>query len=142
MNQSSTTDFSDSDGSSGRNEKCNPLEIEFVSRQCKTDEHSECDGQWSGFGFQIVCSCKCGHWKERPALEGIGGLHSNESQPASSYKPTGCIDLVPNPIQEGIQTMDNTVLAYIRIAKVGYTRLLRYTDYINQGYSKDGTIGE
>jgi hypothetical protein len=63
--------------------------LEFVSRECKTDEHTKCDGRWSGLGFEIVCTCKCGHLKEGPTLERLGGLHSNESQPASLCKLTG-----------------------------------------------------
>ena len=89
MNQSSTTASPDSVRSFGCNKKCDPLEIDFVSRPCQRGEHLKCAGQWSGFGFQIICTCKCGHWKERPALERIGELHSNEGKPASSWKLTG-----------------------------------------------------
>jgi hypothetical protein len=63
--------------------------LEFISRECKIGEHTKCDGRWSGFGFEIICICKCGHLKEGATLEILGGLHSNESQRASSYRLTG-----------------------------------------------------
>jgi hypothetical protein len=49
MNQSSTAaspDLVDSVDSFGCNKKCDLLEIDFVSRQCKTGEHLKCAGQW------------------------------------------------------------------------------------------------
>ncbi|MFZ0513156.1 MAG: hypothetical protein WAM14_16215 [Candidatus Nitrosopolaris sp.] len=89
MNQFSPADVPDLDRSFNYNKKCDPLEIGFVSRECKAGNHPKCDGQWSGFGFQIVCICKCDHSKKGPTLERLSGLHSNESQPASSCKLTG-----------------------------------------------------
>ena len=89
MNHPSTTASPASVDSFGCNKNCDLLEIDFISRPCKTDEHLKCAGQWIGFGFHVVCTCKCGHLKEGPALERLDWLHSNESQPASLCKLTG-----------------------------------------------------
>lgn len=34
-------------------------EISFKSKECKNKNHSSCSHQWKGFGFQIICICKC-----------------------------------------------------------------------------------
>lgn len=35
--------------------------LEFVSRDCKMNNHMNCCGEWNGFGFKIICSCKHCH---------------------------------------------------------------------------------
>lgn len=35
--------------------------IEFLSKDCQTDNHNNCHGEWSGFGFKIICRCSCNH---------------------------------------------------------------------------------
>jgi hypothetical protein len=42
--------------------------IEFISRPCKNNLHQTCDGKWQGLGFEIICSCKCGHKREGNAI--------------------------------------------------------------------------
>ena len=33
--------------------------LEFCSKLCKINYHSQCSGRWEGFGFQILCKCEC-----------------------------------------------------------------------------------
>jgi hypothetical protein len=35
--------------------------LDFVSRECKNRWHQDCFGKWDGLGFEIICSCICGH---------------------------------------------------------------------------------
>ena len=59
--------------------------IDFVSKQCKNNQHSfcdskwlgfgiqfncECDSKWLGFGIQFNCECRC-HKKKSETAEGI-----------------------------------------------------------------------
>lgn len=53
--------------------------LEFVNKHCKQDRHHDCAGKWIGFGFEVICMCKCGHSEKGPALERLSGLRSNES---------------------------------------------------------------
>ncbi len=41
----------------------NTIVIDFTSKQCKQEQHKECSDNWNGFGFEIICICKC-HKKE------------------------------------------------------------------------------
>jgi hypothetical protein len=50
---------------------------DFLSRECKSQLHESCHGKWEGLGFQIICSCKCGHGKNGQALEWIEAPGSN-----------------------------------------------------------------
>jgi hypothetical protein len=45
--------------------------IDFISKQCKDNLHSECSGRWEGLGFEIICACKCKHDKNSQALESV-----------------------------------------------------------------------
>jgi hypothetical protein len=45
--------------------------IEFISRQCKNKLHGTCDGKWQGLGFEIICSCECGHKRDVSAIPRI-----------------------------------------------------------------------
>jgi hypothetical protein len=43
--------------------------VDFLSRECKNDLHSKCQGQWQGLGLNIICRCDCNHKKkEQQAL--------------------------------------------------------------------------
>ena len=33
--------------------------MEFHSKECKQDRHSNCARQWEGFGFNVICKCDC-----------------------------------------------------------------------------------
>ncbi len=33
--------------------------VEFVSKQCKKEEHIKCCGLWEGLGFKVLCDCIC-----------------------------------------------------------------------------------
>jgi hypothetical protein len=50
---------------------------DFLSRDCKSQLHESCHGKWEGLGFEIICSCKCGHRKNGQALEWIEAPGSN-----------------------------------------------------------------
>jgi hypothetical protein len=51
--------------------------IDFVSRECKHGIHQRCCGKWEGLGFEIICSCKCGHKKTALALTEVEGPLAN-----------------------------------------------------------------
>jgi hypothetical protein len=51
--------------------------IDFLSRDCKNQLHKSCHGEWSGLGFEIICSCKCGHGKNGRALDLVEGPAAN-----------------------------------------------------------------
>jgi hypothetical protein len=57
---------------------------DFVSRECKHNMHGECYGTWLGLGYEVICSCRCGHIKKYKALDKVGRPvlnASSESQP-------------------------------------------------------------
>ena len=33
--------------------------IDFLSKACKTKEHQNCHGNWTGLGFKVNCCCLC-----------------------------------------------------------------------------------
>ena len=35
------------------------ISLDFFGKRCKNNFHNLCDGQWKGFGFQILCNCEC-----------------------------------------------------------------------------------
>jgi|RhiMethySRZTD1v2_1073278.scaffolds.fasta_scaffold4460602_2 hypothetical protein len=35
------------------------LSLDFISKECKNNNHSLCKYLWEGLGFQIVCNCEC-----------------------------------------------------------------------------------
>ena len=35
--------------------------IDFLSRECRTNNHSSCNGKWMGLGYYVICRCLCGH---------------------------------------------------------------------------------
>jgi hypothetical protein len=45
-------------------------------------EHTNCHGQWSGFGFQVLCYCKC-HYKKDAALVRVEGPDAKASSACS-----------------------------------------------------------
>jgi hypothetical protein len=51
--------------------------VNFISRYCKQGEHQNCDGWWQGFGFEIVCDCKCAHNKKRWTLAEVWAPKTN-----------------------------------------------------------------
>ena len=57
---------------------------DFLSRDCKSQLHESCHGKWEGLGFEIICSCKCGHGKNGQALDLVGGLGANAIQNTES----------------------------------------------------------
>jgi hypothetical protein len=54
------------------------IALDFINRHCKNNRHDICHGRWSGFGFEIICSCKCHNRKEQQqALAEVGAPVSN-----------------------------------------------------------------
>jgi len=51
--------------------------IDFLSRACKSQLHEICHGKWEGLGFEIICSCNCGHIQNGQALESVEGPEAN-----------------------------------------------------------------
>jgi hypothetical protein len=54
--------------------------IDFISKQCKDNLHSECSGRWEGLGFEFICTCRCKHDKNSQALESVHQPSSNTNQ--------------------------------------------------------------
>jgi hypothetical protein len=38
---------------------------DFLSKECKKNNHALCHRQWSGLGFQVICDCKCHNREEK-----------------------------------------------------------------------------
>jgi len=55
------------------------ITIDFRSKDCKSNRHQNCASKWNGFGFQIICSCKCHNRKEeeQQALAEVVGPETN-----------------------------------------------------------------
>ena len=47
----------------------------FVSKECKINDDSNCNGQWEGLGFRVLCSCNC-HKKKENARSVVGMIAS------------------------------------------------------------------
>jgi hypothetical protein len=71
--------------------------IKFLNRECKNGLHQNCCGRWNGLGFEIICSCRCGHYKN----------NKNEKAPVvqvgSSATDTGNDDMQSSNSQEEVQ---------------------------------------
>jgi hypothetical protein len=37
--------------------------LDFLSKHCKANKHSECVGRWNGLDIEVLCYCNC-HSKE------------------------------------------------------------------------------
>lgn len=42
-------------------------QLQFFSKDCRNDKHSECSACWEGLGFVATCDCTC-HKQEQKAL--------------------------------------------------------------------------
>jgi hypothetical protein len=51
--------------------------VEFCSKECRSNSHSDCARQWEGFGFIVICSCTCHIKKKKLALHLVGGPAGN-----------------------------------------------------------------
>jgi len=65
--------------------------IDFLSRECRNNFHNSCHGKWEGLGFEIICSCKCGHGKNGQALELVeepvaNAIHNAQSNSKESVQ--------------------------------------------------------
>lgn len=62
--------------------------VDFLSRECKNDIHSKCQGRWQGLGLEIICSCECHKKKEQQALAEVEGPETNavENKPSLKVK--------------------------------------------------------
>ena len=58
------------------------ISLGFLSKDCKTNNHTSCSGSWVGLGFQINCECTC-HEKKFNVADGFEGPDSA----ASSQEP-------------------------------------------------------
>ena len=43
--------------------------VDFLSMNCKHNDHNHCAGRWHGLGIGVECNCKC-HKQEGGALHG------------------------------------------------------------------------
>jgi hypothetical protein len=62
--------------------------IDFLSKQCKNNEHIACCGLWEGLGFKVLCDCKCHRKKEQQALAEVGGPVSNATTVSLTQEAT------------------------------------------------------
>jgi hypothetical protein len=65
------------------------IALDFINRHCKNNRHEICHGRWSGFGFEIICDCKCHKKKEQQqALAEVEGPETNavENKPSLEVK--------------------------------------------------------
>jgi hypothetical protein len=42
--------------------------LQFTSKDCKNNVHSNCHSSWTGLGFNIICSCICHGQKSAASL--------------------------------------------------------------------------
>jgi Zn ribbon nucleic-acid-binding protein len=47
--------------------------VDFLSKDCRNNNHVDCYGKWQGLGIEAICCCKCGHNKKEKALELLVG---------------------------------------------------------------------
>ena len=33
--------------------------LQFLSKECKRNQHSKCHTRWAGLGVEVLCRCKC-----------------------------------------------------------------------------------
>jgi hypothetical protein len=62
--------------------------IDFLSKQCKNNEHIACCGLWEGLGFKVLCDCKCHRKKEQQALAEVGAPVSNATTVSLTQEAT------------------------------------------------------
>ena len=46
--------------------------LEFRSRDCKREEHSQCHRSWTGLGFLATCCCICHRQKQKALVQVVG----------------------------------------------------------------------
>jgi len=63
--------------------------VDFISKQCKDNLHSECGSRWVGLGLEIICSCECKHKKNGLVLDSVEGPRANTTQIIQSLSLTG-----------------------------------------------------
>ena len=60
--------------------------LEFCSKYCKSNIHTQCHAIWNGFGFEVICNCNC-HKKYNEKNIVLGG-------PIKSSSTNDCL-LIP-----------------------------------------------
>ncbi len=40
------------------------VNLDFLSKECKNNNHGNCNEKWGGLGFQVTCICACHHNKK------------------------------------------------------------------------------
>ncbi|HEY9386337.1 MAG TPA: hypothetical protein VIP70_04810 [Nitrososphaeraceae archaeon] len=51
--------------------------LEFISKDCKHEEHPQCHGNWAGLGFLATCSCSCHRQQKQKVLAEVEGPDAN-----------------------------------------------------------------
>jgi hypothetical protein len=69
------------------------LSIDFSSKECRNKNHLLCNYQWEGFGFTVICTCKCHNeiYEKNIVLDGPG-KSSNTSYSKDILNPPIEID--------------------------------------------------
>jgi hypothetical protein len=42
----------------------NNANIDFLSIDCKHNNHNHCASKWHGLGIEVICNCRCHHSKK------------------------------------------------------------------------------
>jgi hypothetical protein len=84
--------------------------LDFLSRDCRNNDHNECSGLWRGLGLEVYCYCGC---------------HSKEEASASVERP------VANAIANIPLTPNETVNMKLMVIRNGPTKYtMQYHDVI------------
>ena len=45
--------------------------IDFLSKECKYNQHEYCSHRWYGLGFKVICVCDC-HQRREEGIRQVG----------------------------------------------------------------------
>lgn len=57
----------------------NSTVIDFLSMNCKHNEHNYCASRWHGLGIEVICNCRCHLRKKEGTLRLVREPVSNAS---------------------------------------------------------------
>jgi hypothetical protein len=56
------------------------INLDFLSKDCKNNNHLNCNIKWEGLGIQVACRCSCNHDKK---ISRVSQVVSNSSTDTS-----------------------------------------------------------
>jgi hypothetical protein len=57
----------------------NSIIFDFLSADCKDNDHNHCASRWQGLGIEVACNCRCHVSKKGEALQLVGRPVGNAS---------------------------------------------------------------